>query len=74
MVSSLCGLQHEGEGEGEGDEDGEEEKLFQKLPSDVQKDVLQKCAGMYGLLEFNHTDHTVIEGHVISVVILLQKL
>ena len=69
MVSSLCGLQHEGEGEGEGDE--EEEKLFQKLPSDVQKDVLQKCAGMCGPLELNHS---VIEGHVISVIILLQKL
>ena len=49
MVSSLCDLQHkeeeeEGEGEGEGTE--EEEKIFQRLPTDVQKDVLQNCASM----------------------------
>ena len=51
MVSSLCDLQHkeeEEEGEGEGGE--EEEKIFQKLPTDVQKDVLQNCASMCGQL------------------------
>ena len=49
MVSSLCGLQCEEEGEREAEEQGEEEKekIFQKLPSDVQKDVLQKCASMW---------------------------
>ena len=49
MVSSLCGLQCEEEGEREAEGEGgeEEEKIFQKLPSDVQKDVLQKCASMW---------------------------
>lgn len=51
MVSSLCGLHHEDEGGGGGREEDEEEdekeKIFQKLPSDIQRDVLQKCAGAY---------------------------